>query len=77
MEPATRLPIIQPETAGTKSPVRLWLYDGEKSPPFLRNAARDVAAALPNARRVSLPAQTHDIASDATAAVLADFFSSL
>jgi pimeloyl-ACP methyl ester carboxylesterase len=52
------------------------LIDGENSPPLLRNAARAVAEALPNGRRVTLAGQTHDISPDVTAAALAEFLSS-
>lgn len=46
---------------------------GEYSPPFLRNAARAAAAALPHGRLATLPGQTHDINPQATAPVMAKF----
>jgi pimeloyl-ACP methyl ester carboxylesterase len=46
---------------------------GEQSPPFLRNAARAAARALPDGRLAVLPGQSHDINPDATAAVMAKF----
>jgi len=46
---------------------------GGNSPPFLRNAARAAAAALPSGRLVTLPGQTHDINPQATAPVMAEF----
>jgi hypothetical protein len=49
---------------------------GENSPPFLRNAARAAAAALPARQLATLPGQTHDINPDATAPVMAAFLAS-
>lgn len=49
---------------------------GEQSPPFLRNAAQAVVAALPNAQLAVLPGQTHDVNPEATAPVMADFLAS-
>ena len=49
---------------------------GENSPPFLRNAARAAAAALPGGQLATLPGQTHDINPDATAPVMAAFLAS-
>jgi pimeloyl-ACP methyl ester carboxylesterase len=49
---------------------------GENSPPFLRNAARAAAAALPSGRLAVLPGQTHDINPPATAPVIAEFLAS-
>lgn len=46
---------------------------GEESPPFLRNAARAVADALPGGRLCTLAGQTHDLAPDAIAPPLAEF----
>ena len=46
---------------------------GENSPPFLRDAARAAAAALPGGRLAVLPGQTHDIDPQATAPVMAEF----
>jgi pimeloyl-ACP methyl ester carboxylesterase len=49
------------------------VLSGDQSPPFLRDAARAVAEALPNGRLCSLPGQTHDINPEATAPVLKEF----
>jgi pimeloyl-ACP methyl ester carboxylesterase len=49
------------------------VISGENSPPFLRNAARAAAAALPGGRLAILPGQTHDINPSATAPVMAEF----
>lgn len=48
---------------------------GAESPPDLRGAAKAVADALPNARHLTLEGQTHDVAPEALAPVLADFLS--
>ena len=47
---------------------------GEHSPAPLRDAARAVAATLPNARRETLGGQTHDVALEVLAPVLEQFF---
>ena len=52
------------------------VISGENSPPFLRNAARATAAALPGGQLATLPGQTHDINPDATAPVMAAFLAS-
>ena len=49
------------------------VISGEQSPPFLRNAARAAAAALPGGRLSVLPGQGHDINPEATAPVMAEF----
>ena len=49
---------------------------GEQSPPFLRNAARAAAEALPHGRLAILPGQTHDISPQATAPVITEFLTS-
>jgi pimeloyl-ACP methyl ester carboxylesterase len=49
---------------------------GENSPPFLRNAAQAVAAALPNGQLAVLAGQTHDLNPDATASVMTEFLAS-
>jgi pimeloyl-ACP methyl ester carboxylesterase len=49
------------------------VISGENSPPFLRDAARAAAAALPGGRLATLPGQTHDINPEATAPVMAEF----
>jgi pimeloyl-ACP methyl ester carboxylesterase len=50
------------------------LLDGGDSPQMLRDAAKATAAALPDARYETLPGQTHDVAPEALAPVLAAFF---
>ena len=50
---------------------------GENSPPFLRDAAKAAAAALPNGQLAVLPGQTHDLSSDATAPVMTEFLAGL
>jgi hypothetical protein len=52
------------------------VIDGEKSPPIMHGAADALARTLPNGRRCTLQGQTHDIAPDATSAVLIEFLSS-
>jgi len=49
---------------------------GEQSPPFLRNAARTAAQAMPHGRLAVLPGQSHDLNPDATAPVIAEFLAS-
>jgi pimeloyl-ACP methyl ester carboxylesterase len=49
------------------------VISGEVSSPFMRDAARAVADALPNGRLSTLAGQSHDIDPQATAAVLAEF----
>jgi pimeloyl-ACP methyl ester carboxylesterase len=49
------------------------VISGEQSPPFLRNAARAAATALPDGRLSVLPGQGHDIDPEATAPVMAEF----
>lgn len=56
--------------------VQALVIRGENSRPFLRNAARAAAAALPGGRLATLPGQTHDINPQATAPVMADFLAS-
>jgi pimeloyl-ACP methyl ester carboxylesterase len=50
------------------------VVSGEASPPFLQNAARAVADALPNGEHRSLPGQTHDIMPEVTAPIIEAFF---
>src|SRR5215475_5762351 len=49
---------------------------GSKSPPWLQNAARAVAQALPGASHRTVPGQTHIVKPKPLAPVLADFFTS-
>ena len=55
---------------------RTLVMAGSKSPPWLQNAARALAQALPGASHQTLPGQTHIVKPKALAPVLADFFSS-
>jgi pimeloyl-ACP methyl ester carboxylesterase len=50
------------------------VIDGGASPAFMHNAAREVAHALPNAKLCTLEGQTHDVAPQALAPVLVEFF---
>jgi pimeloyl-ACP methyl ester carboxylesterase len=48
--------------------------DGGASPAWMRNAAQALGDVLPNARRTTLEGQTHDVAPEVLAPVLAEFF---
>ncbi len=50
------------------------VIDGGASPVWMRNAAQAAADALPNAQRRTLGGQTHDVAPEALAPVLEEFF---
>jgi pimeloyl-ACP methyl ester carboxylesterase len=50
------------------------VIDGGASPSFMQNATQAVAHALPNAQRRTLEGQTHDVAPEALAPVLVEFF---
>jgi pimeloyl-ACP methyl ester carboxylesterase len=50
------------------------VIDGGASPAFMQSAAQAVALALPNAQRRTLEGQTHDVAPEALAPVLVEFF---
>ena len=50
------------------------VIDGGASPVWMRNAAQAVAEALPNAQHRTLEGQTHNVAPDALAPVLEEFF---
>jgi hypothetical protein len=50
--------------------------DGEESYPFMHVTARALAEAIPNARHRTLEGQTHEVAAEALAPVLVDFYSS-
>jgi pimeloyl-ACP methyl ester carboxylesterase len=47
---------------------------GEKSPATLKDAVATVASALPNARRVYLPGQNHNLSASVVAPVVIEFF---
>jgi len=55
---------------------RTLVMAGSKSPPWLQNAARALAQALPGASHQTLPGQTHIVKPKPLAPVLADFFTS-
>lgn len=50
------------------------VLDGGASPAFMHSAAQAAADALPNAQHRTLEGQTHDVAPEALAPVLAEFF---
>lgn len=50
------------------------VVDGEKIPPWMRQAMTALAQALPNAKQRSLPGQTHMVKPKALAPVLTEFF---
>jgi pimeloyl-ACP methyl ester carboxylesterase len=50
------------------------VIDGGASPAFMQNAAQAAAHALPNAKLRTLEGQTHDVAPEALAPVLVEFF---
>ncbi|HZD56201.1 MAG TPA: alpha/beta hydrolase [Anaerolineales bacterium] len=50
------------------------VLDGGASPAFMHSAAQAAADALPKAQHRTLEGQTHDVAPDALAPVLAEFF---
>jgi pimeloyl-ACP methyl ester carboxylesterase len=57
--------------AGITAPTLV--IDGGASPVWIRNAAETVAETLPNATRVTLPDQMHNVAQDVLAPVVARF----
>ena len=52
----------------------LLVIDGGASPPWARECAEAVAAAAPDARRHTIPGQTHEVSTDALAPVLLEYF---
>lgn len=50
---------------------------GEKSPAPLKEAVANVAGALPNARRIYLRGQDHNVSAPTVAPVITEFFSTL
>jgi pimeloyl-ACP methyl ester carboxylesterase len=74
--------IIQDYNRGKPLPPGKWsnaaipvlAADGAKSPAWLHNAMRSLAAILPNATYRSLPGQTHMLKPQAIAPVLVEFF---
>ena len=65
-------PLDPARWAGVTVPVLV--IDGGASDTFMHTGADALAAVLPNAQRRTLPGQTHDVAPDAIAPVLAGFF---
>lgn len=51
------------------------VMDGGGSPSFMHDAVQAAAGALPNAQRRTLKGQSHDVAPEALAAALIEFFS--
>lgn len=68
--------------SGSPLPLKRWasvavptlVMDGGASPTWARNAAQTLADVLPHAQRRTLEGQTHDVAPEALAPVLAAFF---
>jgi pimeloyl-ACP methyl ester carboxylesterase len=58
--------------ASVKAPALV--LDGGSSPAFMRDAAKAAARALPNGKSRTLEGQTHDVAPEALAPALRDFF---
>ena len=56
--------------------VRARVIDGGASPPSLRNAVQALVNVLPNARRLTLEGQTHEVDPTVLTPVLVDFFTS-
>jgi pimeloyl-ACP methyl ester carboxylesterase len=52
----------------------LLVIDGGDSPPWARECAEAVAAAVPGARRHTIPGETHEVSTDALAPVLTEWF---
>lgn len=50
------------------------VLDGGASPAWIRHAAQELADTIPNARHLTLENQTHNVAPDAIAPVLVEFF---
>lgn len=65
-------PLSQEQWASVTAPTLV--LDGEKSPAQLRNAARALAAVLPDATYRTLPGQSHNVSMETLAPVLAEFF---
>ena len=50
------------------------VMNGGASPPFMYDTAKALSKAIPNAQLRTLEGQTHDVALEALAPVLVDFF---
>ena len=76
--------IVQDNQRGTPLPDKRWVsvkaptlvVDGGKSPAWMRNGMRALAAVLPNAKLRTLEGQTHMVKPKALAPVLMEFFTS-
>jgi len=68
----------RPLSADRWSPVTIpaLVIDGGASPPSLRNAAKQLADVLPNARRLTMDGQTHEVDPTLLAPVLTEFLTS-
>jgi pimeloyl-ACP methyl ester carboxylesterase len=75
--------LVQDYQRGQPLPAGRWpsvtmptlVMDGGKSPAWIRNAARSLAAVLPNAQYRTLEGQTHMVKPDVHAPVLEAFYS--
>lgn len=65
-------PLPRRRWAGATMPAMV--IDGGKSPQWMRNATRELAGVLPNARYETLPGQTHMVQAKVLAPVLVKFF---
>jgi pimeloyl-ACP methyl ester carboxylesterase len=74
--------IVGPYQHGTPLPARKWssatmptlVAGGGKSPGWMRNAMEALADAIPRARHLTVPGQTHMVKPEVLAPVLVDFF---
>jgi pimeloyl-ACP methyl ester carboxylesterase len=64
-------PLDPTRWAGATSPALV--LDGGKSPQYMRNAAKALSTALPDARYRTLPGQTHMVKADAIAPAVKEF----
>ncbi len=73
---------MSPLLTGSVEPLKKWasvpvptlVMDGGNSPAWMRNATRAIVDVLPNVRHRTLEGQTHEVAPDAIAPVLIEFF---
>ncbi len=63
-----------PAAEAKRAHIPVLVLDGGASPAAMRNAAQALADALPNAKRRTLEGQTHEVAPEALAPVLVEFF---
>jgi pimeloyl-ACP methyl ester carboxylesterase len=77
--------MVEPYQHGTPLPRERWaavrvpalVMDGGKSPAWMRNAQRALAAVLPNATSRTLPGQTHMVKAGVLAPAVVEFFVSV